>query len=151
MQENIPLQVIPMPENGTPFIPPKSRQLQALVMKTLATQKRSVFNNVCCILLCPLVMVYLCAILGTVILGLIQRTNSPIEILYCSNMNASDPTFQAPILNSTFLPSMSSNGYARAGATADLLYYANYFLLRPLTVANPGAATLSARQPCEFY
>lgn len=61
--------------NHVPIIPGKSRQVKALAMKAISSQKRAVFTNVCCIVLCPLLMVAFASILGNVILTLIQRSN----------------------------------------------------------------------------
>lgn len=58
----------------------KSRQLKALVMKTLHSQKRAWFTNICCITLCPLLMVLFAAIFGIVISGILQRV--PIKGSY---------------------------------------------------------------------
>jgi hypothetical protein len=63
---------------NAPIIPGKSRQVKALAMKALSAQKRAAFTNICCIVLCPLLMVAFASILGRVILDLIQRS-SPIK------------------------------------------------------------------------
>ena len=60
------------------IVPGKPRQVKALAMKALSAQKRAVFTNVCCIVLCPLLMVAFASILGRTILDLIQRS-SPIK------------------------------------------------------------------------
>lgn len=61
-----------------PIAPGKPRQIKALAMKAISAQKRAVFTNVCCILLCPLLMVGFAAAFGKVILGLIQKS-TPIS------------------------------------------------------------------------
>ena len=84
-------QIVPMTQpateetlEGTPvqpltkIMPGKSRQLKALTMKALSSQKRAWFTNICCITLCPLAMVAFSAVFGIVISNLIQRSN-PIE------------------------------------------------------------------------
>lgn len=52
--------------------PGKSRQVKALSMKAVSSQKRALFTNICCILLCPLLMVGFAAAFGQFISGLIQ-------------------------------------------------------------------------------
>ena len=61
-----------------PIAPGKPRQVKALAMKAISAQKRAVFTNVCCIILCPLLMVGFAAAFGKVILGLIQKS-TPIS------------------------------------------------------------------------
>ncbi|KAI9329182.1 hypothetical protein BDR26DRAFT_872834 [Obelidium mucronatum] len=66
----------------------KSNQFRALSRKALSFQKRQWFTNVCCICLCPLMMVAISAVLGTVINRLIAKS-TPVEfILYCGNNNS---------------------------------------------------------------
>lgn len=68
-------------KNHVHFIPGKPRQVKALAMKAISAQKRAAFTNICCIVLCPLLMVAFASILGNVILNLIQRSN-PITGIY---------------------------------------------------------------------
>ncbi|CAG8568180.1 5409_t:CDS:10 [Diversispora eburnea] len=68
----------------------KSFQMRALTRKTLSYQKRQMFTNICCITLCPLLMVAIAGILAIVFKGFIDKNNPPIELLLCSNTNASD-------------------------------------------------------------
>lgn len=58
----------------------KSRQGAALAMKALSFQKRQCFTNCCCIAACPLLMVLISAILGTVIAGtlIVTQVNTGI-------------------------------------------------------------------------
>lgn len=70
--------VVPATQDHAPIIPGKSRQVKALAMKAISAQKRAAFTNICCIILCPLLMVAFASILGRVILDLIQRS-SPIK------------------------------------------------------------------------
>ena len=81
LEQNV---AIPTPTNTVErpkmevIVPAKPRQVKALAMKALSAQKRAVFTNVCCIVLCPLLMVAFASILGRTILELIQRS-SPIK------------------------------------------------------------------------
>ena len=52
----------------------ESRQVAALARKALSFQKRQMFTNVCCITLCPLIMVAVAGLLGSLITTLIQNS-----------------------------------------------------------------------------
>ncbi|GBB91646.1 hypothetical protein RclHR1_01900011 [Rhizophagus clarus] len=68
----------------------KSYQIRALVRKTISYQKRQKFTNICCITLCPILMVAIAGIMGIVIQQLINNANPPDEFLFCSRLNATD-------------------------------------------------------------
>ncbi|KAI8815091.1 hypothetical protein BJ742DRAFT_659980, partial [Cladochytrium replicatum] len=81
-----------------------SYQLRALARKTLAYQSRQWFTNICCITLCPLVMVVIASLLGIVVRQLIANQLTIEEYLYCSSLDAMDPATNWPytnILNTT--------------------------------------------------
>ena len=70
--------------DSTSIFPPKmpkdskielgqSRQVKALAGKALSFQKRQLFTNICCIGLCPLIMVVLAATMGNIVSNLITR------------------------------------------------------------------------------
>ncbi|KAK9764912.1 hypothetical protein K7432_007176 [Basidiobolus ranarum] len=69
----------------------KSYQLRALGRKTISYQKRQWFVNICCLSLCPFMMVAIGGILGIVVTHLIRK-NSPLpsEYIMCSSVLASD-------------------------------------------------------------
>ncbi|ORX91953.1 hypothetical protein K493DRAFT_409054 [Basidiobolus meristosporus CBS 931.73] len=69
----------------------KSYQLRALGRKTVSYQKRQWFVNICCLSLCPFMMVAIGGILGIVVTHLIRK-NAPLpaEYLMCSSVLASD-------------------------------------------------------------
>ncbi|KAJ3235230.1 hypothetical protein HDU78_005301 [Chytriomyces hyalinus] len=78
----------------------KSRQFRALSRKAISFQKRQMFTNVCCICLCPLMMVVISAGLGTLINSLISRSATVERILYCGReASLNDAGF--PIFNSS--------------------------------------------------
>ena len=52
----------------------QSFQMRALVNKTLAYQKRQLFVNFCCVLLCPIAMIAIATIMGVVISALIANS-----------------------------------------------------------------------------
>jgi hypothetical protein len=81
----------------------KSRQGTALALKSLSYQKRQTFTNVCCISLCPLIMVGISAILGNLITRLINSSQSPNEYVYCSNVNSMN-ALNLPRWNDTVIP-----------------------------------------------
>ncbi|KAI9002146.1 hypothetical protein DFJ74DRAFT_696885 [Hyaloraphidium curvatum] len=82
----------------------KSYQARALGRRTCSYQSRQWFQNICCISLCPLIMVAISYALGAVITTLITRSNNFQEFLFCSNLNASDPVLHLPITNVSQLP-----------------------------------------------
>ena len=65
------------PESSTvkePITINESRQYTSLAKKALSFQKRQKFTNICCITLCPLIMVVISAGLGGLIQTLITRS-----------------------------------------------------------------------------
>ncbi|KAJ3321699.1 hypothetical protein HDV06_003992 [Boothiomyces sp. JEL0866] len=100
----------------------KSRQSMAVIGRAIQYQKRQWFTNICCISLCPLLMVALASILGNLILNALTSTVPINEYLYCSNVPAMD-SMNIPVWNlaNPDLPKNSSNGIK--GAT--LPYYTN--------------------------
>ncbi|KAF9349498.1 hypothetical protein BGX26_012228 [Mortierella sp. AD094] len=66
----------------------KSFQFRALGRKTLSYQRRQVFVNVCCIGLCPILMVVIAGAMGIVITSLINNLGNPADYLLCSDMDA---------------------------------------------------------------
>jgi hypothetical protein len=82
-----------MPDNSTEeaIVLGKSRQATALAMKALSYQKRQTFTNVCCISICPLMMVLISAGLGNLITNLINNSQTKVEYVYCSNVPNMNP------------------------------------------------------------
>ncbi|KAJ3117496.1 hypothetical protein HDU96_006590 [Phlyctochytrium bullatum] len=121
----------------------KSNQFRALGYKALSYQKRQVFTNVCCISLCPLFMVAISGILGTVILALIQRSTTVEDIQHCSNNNS---------LNAVGFPIFNSSDPSVFGfdAKAKSVNFA-YTLNLAGQTTNPGAAILNANNPCVYW
>ncbi|KAF9437391.1 hypothetical protein BGZ76_000926 [Entomortierella beljakovae] len=66
----------------------KSFQFRALGRKTLSYQRRQVFVNVCCIGLCPILMVVIAGAMGILITSLINNLGNPADYLLCSNVDA---------------------------------------------------------------
>ncbi|KAF9098547.1 hypothetical protein BGX27_000767 [Mortierella sp. AM989] len=69
----------------------KSFQFRALGRKTLSYQRRQVFVNVCCIGLCPILMVVIAGAMGIVITSLINNLGNPADYLLCSDVDAMTP------------------------------------------------------------
>ncbi|KAG0365950.1 hypothetical protein BGZ54_005998 [Gamsiella multidivaricata] len=69
----------------------KSFQYRALGRKTLSYQRRQVFVNVCCIGLCPILMVVIAGAMGIVITSLINNLSNPSDYLLCSDVDAMTP------------------------------------------------------------
>ncbi|KAI8610816.1 hypothetical protein BC830DRAFT_1143991 [Chytriomyces sp. MP71] len=76
----------------------KNQQFRALAFKAVSYQKRQMFTNICCICMCPLMMVVISAGLGTFINLLIARSATSENILFCGN-NASLNDAGFPIWN----------------------------------------------------
>jgi hypothetical protein len=142
-----------------PISPGKPRQVKALALKAISSQKRAAFTNICCILLCPLLMVGFAAAFGQFISGLIQKL-TPIsgnyfelilEILYCSNVMAMDKN-NIPNLNMNYkgAPVTSSEGIA--AATTNETRHVNFNLLPVFSRKGPpGASIFSFQQPCVHW
>ncbi|KAJ3013234.1 hypothetical protein HKX48_005863 [Thoreauomyces humboldtii] len=64
----------------------KSYQVRALGRKALSFQRRQWFTNVCCIAMCPLLMVVVSALVGMIITNLIKNQTSGFDLVYCSNL-----------------------------------------------------------------
>ncbi|KAF9206131.1 hypothetical protein BGZ49_002958 [Haplosporangium sp. Z 27] len=69
----------------------KSFQFRALGRKTLSYQRRQVFVNVCCIGLCPILMVVIAGAMGILITSLINNLGNPADYLLCSDLDAMTP------------------------------------------------------------
>ncbi|TPX73229.1 hypothetical protein CcCBS67573_g05503 [Chytriomyces confervae] len=121
----------------------KANQLKALSRKTISYQKRQMFTNVCCICLCPLMMVLISAILGKVINDLIARSQTVEDIQYCSNNNSLVP-IGWPIYNQS-----EPGVYGVDVPNGKSVNYLRYISFAKL--ANPGAAALGAKKPCVYW
>ncbi|KAI9224622.1 hypothetical protein BC828DRAFT_402117 [Blastocladiella britannica] len=75
----------------------ESYQVRALFRKTVSYQKRQKVTNICCVSACPLLMVALSALLGTLISNLIASSSTVQEFVLCSNANAYDPATNLPL------------------------------------------------------
>ncbi|KAJ3230856.1 hypothetical protein HDU81_004174 [Chytriomyces hyalinus] len=121
----------------------KPNPLKALTRKTISYQKRQMFTNICCICLCPLMMVLISAILGKVINDLISKSQTLEDIQYCSN-NKSLEAINWPIFNVSDPEVYNSN--VPNGKSVNFLSYFSFAKL-----ANPGAATLGAKKSCVYW
>jgi ABC-2 family transporter protein len=106
----------------------ESRQVAALARKAYSFQKRQKFTNICCITLCPLLMVAIAGFLGTFITTLIQNTSVIREFIACSNvpnMNSLGIPVWEELENFPQTPSVDKTLFP--AATLDVLYNTNYF------------------------
>ncbi|KAJ3118141.1 hypothetical protein HDU96_003670 [Phlyctochytrium bullatum] len=124
--------------------PRKSYQLKALVGKTISFQKRQTFTNVCCICLCPLIMVLISAVVGRLIMFLIEQGNKPEDYIYCGKED-SLTSDGFPIFNSTD-PALFKIG-DKGPKVANFVYVLN---VDP-DLGFPGAALLTADNPCVHW
>ncbi|KAJ3213533.1 hypothetical protein HDU67_002781 [Dinochytrium kinnereticum] len=122
----------------------KGNQFRALGYKALSYQKRQVFTNICCISLCPLFMVAISGILGTVISNLIQNT-SPIEdILYCGNNNSLLASTGFPIFNAS---DSRVFGFQQKAKSVNFIFVLNL----AGQSGPPGATLLNVNNPCAYW
>ncbi|RKO85831.1 hypothetical protein BDK51DRAFT_32114 [Blyttiomyces helicus] len=127
----------------------KSYQGRALARKALSFQRRQWFTNICCIALCPIMMVIISSVLGTVITHLIQGDQGIRNIVYCSNTPVVDST-GFPILNGTDLRLPSSTAIpSNIGKVTYLLNFMFYMFIS--STENPGAATFGDTNPCVMW
>jgi hypothetical protein len=141
-----------MEKKEKPIEVQKSRQVTALARKALSFQKRQMFTNICCIALCPLLMVGLAAFLGSLISSLLQRANPIDEFVYCSNV---------PAMNEVNVPHWrlsqgkipQTDGASIPGATLEKVYHPNWALVRGALSTNgpPGAAAQGFQRPCVYW
>ncbi|KAJ3118142.1 hypothetical protein HDU96_003671 [Phlyctochytrium bullatum] len=122
----------------------KSNQFRALARKSLSYQQRQVFNNVCCISLCPLFMVVISAALGAFIMTLIQRTRPIEDVLYCGNNRSlnTDGWPRYRLYDPEQFGANTTNG--KSTNYANVIAFSNYD-------TYPGAETLNYRHPCVFW
>ncbi|KAJ1344845.1 hypothetical protein BSLG_000360 [Batrachochytrium salamandrivorans] len=128
-----------------------SRQVSALARKAVSFQKRQMFTNICCIGVCPLMMVIISAGLGSLISNLIAHGSAITESVRCANVSAmSYPGI--PNWNATIgLPLLPRSNLWTA-ATMDNLYQTNYDVVINFNLDGPpGAATASFQHPCVFW
>ncbi|KAI9592525.1 hypothetical protein BDF19DRAFT_211325 [Syncephalis fuscata] len=71
-------------------------QWRALTRSTLSYQKRQKFANICCIALCPLLMVAIAGILGIVVTNLLKKSMGTTETVYCANATGLVPGTTIP-------------------------------------------------------
>ncbi|KAJ3064545.1 hypothetical protein HDU98_012046 [Podochytrium sp. JEL0797] len=124
----------------------KPNQLKALSRKTLSYQKRQMFQNVCCICMCPLMMVLISAILGTVINTLIAKSNPVQDILFCGNNNSLSAN-SWPIFNTTDPRIYGANSTVSNNKSVNFMQYINLNNID----GPPGAQLLNINQPCVLW
>ncbi|KAI8894334.1 hypothetical protein BC833DRAFT_634258, partial [Globomyces pollinis-pini] len=130
----------------------KSRQVTALAKKAISYQKTQTFTNICCISLCPLIMVSIAGGLGILINGLISRAQEVNEFLYCSNVPGMTP-LNVPIWNAKDPLLSRSPGNLYPAATLESVINVNFArVLGQLGFSGPpGAAAASFLRPCVMW
>ncbi|KAI8927349.1 hypothetical protein BC831DRAFT_549185 [Entophlyctis helioformis] len=129
----------------------KTRQAHALAAKAVSYQSRQLFTNICCISLCPLMMVAIAAFLGNLIVRLINNANPLKEYIQCSNVNASN-SLNIPFWKTSDARLPSEPGTPFIGATTTTMYHVNWARVASLlTSGPPGAASATFQQPCTFW
>ncbi|KAF9586403.1 hypothetical protein BGW38_005680 [Lunasporangiospora selenospora] len=110
----------------------KSFQFRALGRKTLSYQRRQVFVNVCCIGLCPILMVVIAGAMGILITNLVNDLGTPANYLLCSDVDAMTPrgfplvpSFSDQVVNFPTSPG-SQIPNAKAG---DTIKHVNWYII----------------------
>ncbi|ORY24436.1 hypothetical protein BCR33DRAFT_755844 [Rhizoclosmatium globosum] len=124
--------------------PRKPNQLKALSRKTISFQQRQMFTNICCICLCPLMMVIISAGLGTLINSLIAKSFVAEDILYCGN-NASLTATGWPVFNYS-----DPRIYGANTPNGKSVNYMSFVNLNDID-GPPGAVLLNANKPCVYW
>ncbi|KAJ3182707.1 hypothetical protein HDU87_008046 [Geranomyces variabilis] len=136
-----------------PHIPPpgprKTYQARALGRKALSFQRRQWFTNVCCIALCPIMMVVVSALVGYFVSNVIKGQDKGYDILYCSDQPSFNqqnwPIFNLDadqgIANNTAGPSQSEQ--VPRVAPGRLVKHANFYSLLLLATAGGDLQSLT--------
>ncbi|KAG0052778.1 hypothetical protein BGZ83_002132 [Gryganskiella cystojenkinii] len=110
----------------------KSYQFRALGRKTLSFQRRQVFVNICCIGLCPILMVLIAGAMGIVITHLINNLSTPSDFLLCSDVDSMTargfprvPSFSDEIVDFPTSPA-SEIPHAKEGTT---IQHVNWYVV----------------------
>ncbi|OZJ06092.1 hypothetical protein BZG36_01131 [Bifiguratus adelaidae] len=107
--------------------PVKSYQIRALTRKTLAYQKRQYVVNICCVALCPLLMVVVSWLLGFIITMLVVNTSPPSVFITCSDQNATNAQGIAlGVTDNSTLPGVPISQYPKAPNDAKYINFTNY-------------------------
>ncbi|OMJ19519.1 ABC transporter A family member 9 [Smittium culicis] len=121
--------------NGSNTNQRKSYQLRALARSKLSYQKRQYKVNICCVAICPLMMVAIGGIIGILIKNLVAKSFPKTDFLMCSNQNASD-AFNLPLSrnNINLLPTVDPSTIPHSSSSKT--YYATNFYLLPFTISD---------------
>ncbi|RKO92547.1 hypothetical protein BDK51DRAFT_28669, partial [Blyttiomyces helicus] len=118
---------------------------RALARKAVSFQRRQWFTNIFCVALCPLLMVLVSSVLGTVIKNIINGSGLGYDILYCSNLPSVNEQ-NWPIYN------LDANGITNTSVgqypvvTDQLLKHANFYDTSRLAlqdVTSTGSTSIS--------
>ncbi|KAG0345236.1 hypothetical protein BG004_003854 [Podila humilis] len=124
----------------------KSFQFRALGRKTLSYQRRQVFVNVCCIGLCPILMVLIAGAMGIVITSLINNLGNPSDYLLCSSVDAMTAKGfpMVPSFSKEEVAFPTSPGSEIPNAEADAtIKHVNWYVI-PSKLGFGGAPTITA-------
>ncbi|KAJ3191886.1 hypothetical protein HK101_007320 [Irineochytrium annulatum] len=123
-----------------------SYQFRALSRKAISYQKRQLFNNICCIGICPLMMIVISVLIGAVVHIFINSGVGVQQVMYCSNYSSLNQ-FNYP---RTWLsdPGMTvTNASAVPFATQNVIH-ANYLTVTDPSQAFGGSAGIVSANPC---
>jgi hypothetical protein len=122
----------------------ESFQMKALLYKTLSFQKRQLFINFCCVILCPLLVVTLCTLVSLIINNIMSSMFPPSTVLECSNTRASTDNTLFPIRIIETLPySGIYQGLRNVRSVSDLSKINSYLRYKGINI--PLSDTLNAK------
>ena len=126
-----------------------SRQVAALAGKAVSFQKRQLFTNICCIGLCPLIMVVMAASLGTFVSNLITRNSLSREFVFCSNKLVMNE-INLPVWGFGDPRLVTTGPAGIPGAKEDTVYHTNFANVagKINLRTGPGATAGLFKRPC---
>eukprot|EP00842_Homolaphlyctis_polyrhiza_P001509 jgi/Hompol1/2359/HPOL_005968-RA len=145
-----PVHPIQSPNDTSIITVGKARSATALAKKAFSYQRRQMFTNICCICLCPFIMVFIAVALAALFRSVISKINSSKEYLYCSNYNASN-SLNIPYwaVDDNRLPALPASNFKHA--TTDKVFQTNFAIVRGISNNKASAQYFGNQHPCVFW
>ncbi|KAJ3122218.1 hypothetical protein HK098_003018 [Nowakowskiella sp. JEL0407] len=142
----IPINNTPAADDSSPQVARKSFQLRALGRQKVSYQSRQWFTNICCVSVCPLMMVIISSVLGIVVKGLLENQIVVDEFVYCSKLNGMDQ-LNMPIYNAADPRLQHTGPDGIGGATRNNITHTNF--LPPDGITSAALSSLGVNNnPC---
>ena len=101
-------------------------QFKALSRKALSYQKRQIFSNIFCIVLCPMLLVFISWLIGWIINNGFANTSNNENYVYCSDKNFMDSQYlYRTDTKSSDVPLLDPN--IVKGSTSRIIKAVNFF------------------------